>query len=70
MYPFIAVKLHKSCFMHFTKTAMKLQLMMTTSSPLILIGSIETKRVSEMRLLGVDKKLSWDWHVKSLKTVS
>ena len=36
--------------------------------PPIMIGPTETKRVSEIKFLGVviDEKLSWDAHVKSL----
>ena len=61
------VNLEKSCFMYFTKTSSNDD-NENDNIPPIMIGPTKIKRVSEIKFLGVviDKKLSWDAHVKSL----
>ena len=60
--------LEKSCFMYFTKTPSHDENDNENDYPPIIIGPTLIKRVSEIQFLGVviDKKLSWDAHMKSL----
>ena len=64
----LQVNLEKSCFIYFNKTTSSATDNDHEIIPPIMIGSTEIKRVSKIKFLGglIDKKLSWEAHVKSL----